>query len=47
MNLPDVSNSLTQKMFRVLSDKPALKLDQQLTGTAAETTTPILPVKCR
>ena len=26
------------------SDKPALKLGQQFTGTAAETTSPIFPV---
>ena len=29
------------------SDEPALKLGQQFTGTAAETTTPIFPVKRR
>ena len=28
-------------------DKPALKLGQQFTGTAAETTSPIFPVKRR
>ena len=29
------------------SDKPALKLGQQFTGTAAETNSPIFPVKRR
>ena len=40
MKLPGVANLLMQKMFNVFSDKPALKLGQQFTGTAAETTPP-------
>ena len=40
MKLPDVANLLTEKMFNVFSDKPALKVGQQFTGTAAETTPP-------
>ena len=41
MKLPDVATLLTEKMFNVFFDKPALKLGQQFTGTAAETTSPI------
>ena len=33
---PD-TNLLTEKMFNFFSDKPALKLGQQFTGTSAET----------
>ena len=33
---PD-TNLLTEKMFNFFSDKPALKLGQQFTGTTAET----------
>ena len=41
MKLPDVANLLTEKMFNVFFfDKPALKVGQQFTGTAAETTPP-------
>ena len=38
MKLPDSARSLTEKMFTVVFDIPALKLGQQTTGTAAETT---------
>ena len=44
MKLPDVANLLTEKMFNVFSDKPALKVGQQFTGTAAETTPPPPPI---
>ena len=47
MRLPDVANLLTEKMFNSFSEKPALKLGQQFTGTAAETTSHIFPVKRR
>ena len=47
MKLPGVANLLMEKMFNVFSDKPALKLGQQFTGTAVETTSPIFPVKSR
>ena len=44
MKLPDVENLLTENMFTVFSDKPALKLGQQFTGTSAETTSPFLRI---
>ena len=47
MKRPDVKSLLTEKMFTVFYDIPALKLGQQFTGTAAETTTAIFPVKRR
>ena len=45
MKLPDVASLLTEKLFTVFSDKAALKLGQQFTGSAAETTSRIFPAK--
>ena len=45
MKLSDVANLLTEEMFAVFSDIPALKFSQHVTGTAAGTTSTIFPVR--
>ena len=47
MKLPDVASVLTEKMFTVFSAIPALQLGRHFTGTVAETTSAIFPVKRR